>query len=277
MLMKNKNLLKIMLLAFLFALTYLPTFKWMQQRFSAVETYYEHGYLVPFIVGWLVFRKKDKLIKAPSGTHIGGLWLVIAGLLLHVVGLSSEIKFVSGFSMIIVLLGMSLYLLGKAKTKEMLFAIMFIIFMIPIPRVIVLHISFRMKMLAAQAGTYLINLFGITAFRDGSVIRIPGATLTVGSPCSGLRSLIALTALGVLFAYLVDLPRYKKIILFLCSIPLALLANVLRITLIIWVAYLKGEEFATGKFHDYSGIFTFLFAILGLILVSRLLQWKKKK
>jgi len=271
------NRFKISLIFILVILTYLPTFAWMRERFLALESYYTHGWLVPFICLWLVYRKKKNLKKITIKPAISGLFILIFGLFAHILGLASQIKFVSGFSLVFVLLGLSLYLAGKDYTKEILFAILFLVFMVPLPRVLIIHISFRMKLLAAEAGTSLINWFNIPAYRAGSIVYLPNTSLTIGSPCSGLRSLISLTALGALFAYLSDLPKVKKIILFISAIPLALAANILRIGMLLWVAYVYGHDVAIGRFHDISGVLVFIFAIMGLMIINRILQWKPKE
>jgi exosortase len=249
----------------------------MLERFDAPDTYYSHGYLVPLISLALIYFKKDKLKVVAKGTSMVGLILIIISLVFYIITLILDIGFMGGISLLITILGLSLYLGGVNFTKEIWFPLFFLIFMVPLPRILVIHISFKMKLIAAKAGAFLINKLGITAFCDGSIIYLPNTALTVGSPCSGLRSLIALLGLGTLFAYLADLPKGKKYILFLASIPLALLGNILRITLLLWVAYKYGSEVATGKFHDYSGYAIFAFTLLGLIGVNKLLQWKKKK
>lgn len=271
------RVIKVAIVCILLCITYFPTFLWMRERFLATESYYTHGFLVPFISCWLIFRKKDKLKELKASSKLYGLFIMLFGLFIHVVALSLQVKFISGFSLLIVLYGLSLYLGGRDVTKEFFFPILFLAFMIPLPKVLIIHISFRMKLLAAAAGTTLINWFKIPAFRAGSIVYLPNTTLTIGSPCSGLRSLISLTGLGALFAYITDLSRIKKIVLFFTSIPLALGANILRIVVLLWVAYVYGHDVATGKFHDYSGIFTFIFALIGLIIVNKVLQWKRKR
>lgn len=273
----NKEI-KVAVIFILLVIAYLPTFIWMKARFQEADSYYGHGFLVPFIFFWLIFRKKDKLKKLKIKSEPLGLFILIFALLLHIfLGLYFQIKFISGFSLLITLLGIFLYLGGKEITKELLFPIIFLIFMVPLPKVLIIHISFSMKLLAAKVATSFINWLNIPAIRNGGVIQLPNAIITVGAPCSGLRSLIALTGLGALFSYLVDLSLKKKAILFISSVPLALAANILRITGILWVAYVYGYEAAMGKFHDVSGMFTFVFAFLGLITVNKVLQWKIRK
>lgn len=277
MLKKYAKIIKLSIIFILLIIIYLPTFIWMVIRFEATETYYSHGYLVPLISLVLIYLKRDKLKALKKDTSTLGLILIIASLALYIITLILNIGFMGGVSLLITLVGLSLYLGGVNYTKEIWFPLFFLIFMVPLPRILVIHISFKMKLLAAKAGTFLINKLGITAFCDGSIVYLPNTILTVGSPCSGLRSLIALLGLGALFAYVADLPKAKKYLLFLVSIPLAFMGNILRITLLLWVAYKYGSEVATGKFHDYSGYAIFVFTLFGLIGMNKLLQWKKKK
>ncbi len=274
---KQGTLIKFVIIFILLVITYLPTFKWMIERFEGAESYYSHGYLVPFITLGLIYWKREKLKQLKAASSGIDLLLIAAALLTHAAGLILKIGFVSGASLLMALFGLSLYLGGAAITKELFFPVSFLIFMVPMPRMLTIHISFKMKLLAAQAGTVLINWLGITAVRHGSIVHLPNTSLTIGSPCSGLRSLIALCGLGALFAYVADLPRFKKAILFLASIPLAFGANILRITMLLWVARKYGHEVATGKFHDYSGMFVFVFALAGLILINKALQWEPRK
>ncbi len=256
---------------------YWPTFVWMNARFSEADTYYSHGFLIPPIFLYLIWMKRKELKTAKIAPSNIGLFLLIPALLAHLLAYLLEINFISGFSFIVVMFGLSLYLFGQDTTRKMAFPILFLIFMIPLPQVLIIGISFRMKIWAAQAATAIINIMGIPAVRNGSVVYLPNTALTVGDPCSGLRSLISLTALGALYAYLAKIQTARKFILFLVSIPLALLANVIRIVLLLIVAFVYGSKVATGKFHDFSGFLLFAIALIGLIIVGRILSWQRKK
>jgi exosortase A len=256
---------------------YWPTFLWMKERFSGEESYYSHGFLVPFVFLFLVWRQRDILKSTPIAPQKMGLVLLILSLLIHLIALRWQIKFVSGFSLITAIAGLSLYLFGKGVTRKILFPLCFLVFMVPLPRVLIIHISFKMKIFAAQVGTEIINLIGLKAVRAGSIVNLPNTSITVGNPCSGLRSLISLTALGAVYAYLAKVSLSKKLTLFAASIPLALISNIIRIILVLLVAYVYGAEVATGKFHDFSGFLLFVFALAGLMLVGRLLSCRKEK
>jgi exosortase len=258
---------------------YWPAFLWMIARFNEADTYYSHGYLVPLVFAYLIWLKRDELKKTAIKPLGIGLALFLPALLVHLVAYFFEINFVSGFSLIPALFGLSLYLYGAGVTRKAAFAILFLVFMIPLPQVFIISVSFKMKMMAAQAATAIVNLIGVPAVRDGSIVHLrPDTFLTIGSPCSGLSSLIALTALGALYAYLIKVSTAKKITIFILSIPIALGANILRIVLLLLVAFAYDAKAASpGTFaHDTLGFLVYVFAIAGLIIAGRMLSWAKK-
>ncbi len=268
----------LIMVAVLLALIYLPTFIWMKARFDEVESYYSHGYLVPLVFAYLLWIKRDELRKCavkPAGL---ALLIFVPALLIHLLAYTFDINFLSGFTLIAALFGLALYLYGTEITKKAAFPITFLIFMVPLPQVMIINISFKMKMMAAQIATSIVNLMGIHAIRDGSIVYLkPDTSLTIGSPCSGLSSLIALMALGALYAYLVKMSRTRKIILFLLSIPVALAANILRIVMLLLVGFAYDAKVATGPFvHGFLAFLLYVFAIAGLIIIGRMLSWGKK-
>ncbi|MDD5644861.1 MAG: exosortase/archaeosortase family protein [bacterium] len=266
---------KILLMGILLCVIYWPTFLWMKERFLWAGSYYSHGFLIPPVAAFLIWKKRE-VFGNPAESSVIGLFILIASLLVHVVSYAWKIYFISGFSMIFALAGLVVYLFGFKTLKELWFPLCFLIFMIPLPILIIDNISFKMKIFVAQAATYIINMLGIQAERRGSEVILQNTSLMIGSPCSGLRSLISLMALGSLYAYMVNLSNTKKIILFISSIPLALLSNIIRVVLLLWVARGWSSEAATGRFHDFSGLLVFVFAFLGLKITENILSWKKE-
>lgn len=263
---------KIALIIILFIASYAPAFISLAQKFLAVDSYYSHGFIVPLVSAYLIWRKRKKLKTLPIVSSPTGLVVLIAGLLLHIISSLLKISFGSYLSIIIVLKGLLLYLFGAKINRQLLFPLSFLIFMLPLPSVIIIAVSFKMKLIAAQIATLAVNLLGIPTTRDGSTIYLPGSFLLVGDPCSGLRSLISLLALGAVFTQFISGGLSRKIALFLSSIPLALISNVLRIILLLLVTHIYGKNVALGFFHDLSGMLVFVFAFLGLIIVMRLLR-----
>ncbi|HRZ40641.1 MAG TPA: exosortase/archaeosortase family protein, partial [Candidatus Omnitrophota bacterium] len=294
---------------FLVLLAYVPTFDWMRIRWFSASSYYSHGVLVPFVVAYLIWQKwpeiletlrhcdtktlkdtetprhsdtmtlKNKGAEAPDVASVTvsqcpsalGLPLIVIGLLAHIFSSVMRVGFISGFSMWVVLAGLILHFYGMKMFKTVLFPLVFLLFMIPLPELIVVNVSFRMKMFAAGIAEKVINAMGILAIREGSVIRMPNAFVVVDDVCSGLRSLISLTALGSIFAYWFKGPMWKRWLVFAMTAPIAVATNVCRVVLLSFVAEVWGHEAASGFVHDLSGFSVFALAFLMLLAFGKMI------
>jgi exosortase len=255
-------------------LLFLPIYSHLLGRFGARESYYSHGYLVPFVIAYLVFRKQNRLKEIEALGIFSGLIILLTGIVLYLASLFLKSNFTAYLSLPLVILGVLLYLKGKKFTKELLFPLAFLFFMLPLPEFMIIGISFKLKILAAQLATNLGNLIGIKAILSGSTIFYPGGTLLVGDPCSGLRSLITFLALGALFTQFTKASSIQKVSLFLSAIPIAIISNLLRLTFLLLVGFVYGQEAITGLVHDISGYLVFVLGFLGLILASKILKCK---
>jgi len=132
--------------------------------------------------------------------------------------------------------------------------------------------TLKMKLFAAQMSVSIVQLFGISAIREGSTVYMPNTSVVVGDPCSGLKSLISLSALGILYAYIVRASYPRKTILFLMTIPMAIIANMIRTTATLLIANFYGNRIIEDEFlHKGFGLMVFVIAFAGLFLVGRLL------
>ncbi len=275
------------LVAGLIAVAYLPTLEWMEQRWGAAESYYSHGYLVPFVTLWLIWQKRDLLWRENRGESSSvcagwGLALTAAALFLHLASGYFRVFFTSGFSLVLLLSGIVLYLFGRRTLRSLWFALAFLLFMIPLPLLAIAGLNLRLKLLVTEWALALLNAVGILAVQDGSTILFEHDTLTVGNACSGLRSIISLLALGALYAYLFRSKSaaggnrwrhgLKQVLLFISSVPVAMAANILRIFLLGVVAHFYGSRVATGTVHDVSGYLLFAVAFGLLYLVGKALD-----
>jgi len=270
--MKKQDLIKLIALSGLTLVAYIPTFIWMVDRWSVKDTYYSHGFLVPFISLFIVWTKREKLAALKLSPTSWGWVFFGVGILIHTVSELWRVYFTSGFSLILVIVGLILLFLGKKHLKELTFPILFLLFMIPLPLVAIANLSFRLKIFAAKAAVVIIRGMGVPAIREGSIIRTMHSYLVVEDPCSGIRSLIALIALGALMMYFSQLSKIKKGILLASSVPIAVGTNVIRITALTLVSEIYGSKYASGFFHDTMGVLVFVFAFAGLSLVSKLLE-----
>ena len=256
----------------IFLLAYVPALIWMWDRWFVHDSYYSHGILVPFVTGYLIWQKRDELAAIPKKSSPWGLPLIVTGALIHMGSSLFRVYFSSAFSMMIVFIGMILYFYGEKVFKKILFPIAFLVFMIPLPLVIITNISFKMKIFAAQIAEIILNKMGIPALREGSMIKMQHAHVVVDDICSGLRSLISLTALGSIFAYWMTSVMWRRILLFLSTIPIAIATNVFRILFLSLIAEIWGPQYADGLTHDISGFLVFALAFVLLYAMGKILE-----
>lgn len=229
-----------------------------------------HGFLVPVIAGWLVWRARRRAAAAARPAAWGAA-VVAAGLLLYGLGVLAAVEFLPQLSLLVTLAGIVLCVWGPGTLRELAFPYAFLFFMVPWPDTLVEFISFPMQLFSAKSATMVMGLMGAPVSRDGVDIHVAQYTFSVGAPCSGMKSLVALLALAALVAYLLGGPRWKRWVLFAAGAPLAVLANVVRIVVILSIALLWGAKAAEGFFHGASGLVVFLVATLALAAVGRAL------
>lgn len=260
------------LIALILLFTYTPTLIWMWDRWFTRDSYYSHGILIPFITAYLIWQNRSQLMQMKPEKSEIGMKLIILGLFVHLISSLFRVYFSSGFSLVIVIIGLILYFYGEKILKDISFPIVFLFFMVPLPLVVIINISFKMKLFAAQIAAVVLNSMNILAVREGSLIRMANAQVVVDDVCSGLRSLMSLTALGSIFAYWMKGPMWKRLLLFLSTVPIAVITNVCRIILLASVSEIWGSKYATGFIHDLSGFIVFALAFILLYSVSRLME-----
>ena len=251
---------------------YYPTFVWMWDRWFAADSYYSHGVLIPFVSGYLIWVQKDELKKIPITSSPLGIPLIIFGLIIFLISSVLRIYFSSGFSLLFIIIGLALHFYGMKIVKKISFPLFFLAFMMPLPLVAIVNISFKLKLFAAEIATRLLNHMGFVAVRDGSVITMRHSQVIVDDVCSGLRSLISLTALGSIFAYWLNAPMYKRILLFLTTIPIAIITNVVRVLVLACVSEIWGAQYVEGLVHDVTGYSIFVLAFILLYAAGKIIE-----
>lgn len=256
----------------LMAYAFRAPFAQMYERWSEKESYYSHGFLVPFITLYLLWRERGALLAAPRRCYWPGGLVFLAGLFLFALSGFFSVFFIGSLAFVLTLWGLGGLLLGWPFMRLTLFPAFVMLFMIPLPLVYIENISLRMKLFAAHGAVTALSGLGVAAVEDGSTIFLNDAAVTVGAACSGLRSLISLIFLGVLFAYLVDLTLPRKITLFAASMPIAIIANIVRVLTLCLIANQWGSAAITPAVHDGSGYLIFVVAFLLLWLCVKLLS-----
>jgi len=249
------------------AFFYWPTFRWLVHSWLS-NPYYSHGFLIPLVSGFFVWTKRGELKRGEPS--IIGAYAVALGAFVYILGFVWGIRFLSAFSLLIVLGGLVLLLYGAKAARSMVFPLCFLIFMIPLP--FIQEMGFHLQSISTDSSAWLLEVVGLSVTTVGPEIHVGDIVFTVGLPCSGINTLIALLALAAVYAYLLMGPLYKRAILFVIAFPIAILANIFRIAAVILVANNHGTDVAMGFFHDLSSVLFFLLAFLCLVLLGRLLR-----
>jgi exosortase len=232
--------------------------------------YYSHGFLVPAIAALLAWRQWRHLKAEPRRADIWlGLVLTLASLAIIVWAMRWQNYLGASLALVALLVGILLYLEGWPRLKHWLFPLLFLAFMVPLPFVDLA--SPWLESFTAGSAAALTRLVGISAVQQGGEITLPNTAIVVGAPCSGLRSLVAMITVAVAWVYLVEGRLLAKGIMLAAAVPLVALSNVLRITALLVIAVLFGEELALTYYHDWSSPILFLVALGLLLLLGKVL------
>ena len=232
---------------------------------------YSHGFLVPFLSAYFIWERWKALAYETPSPSIWGIGLLSLGLFSLVVGLIGAELYVQRASLIVVLSGLVLLILGWKYLWLLSFPIGFLIFMIPLPAIVVNTIAFPLQLFAAQTATFCLFSLGIPVFREGNLIMLASTTLEVAEACSGLRSLLSLLALGTVYGYFSQDVTWKRWMLVLLSVPIAIVANAFRVSGTGILAHYFGVEAAEGFYHTFEGWLVFVVAFLLLFVCGIIL------
>ncbi|NWF91205.1 MAG: exosortase/archaeosortase family protein [Ignavibacteriaceae bacterium] len=233
---------------------------------------YSHGFLIPPVTAWLIWRQRSWLTAERSRATWWGAALLAPAALLQVVGLRGDVVALQGLSLVLAIAGAALQIHGVASFRRLLFPIAFLLFMLPLMPWFVHGLSYQLKFGAARGAVAIARLMGVIVQRDGVNLIFPGGVLEVENACSGLRSLVALLALGALFAHLARCGAFRRVILFALALPIAVVANVVRIAALCVYAGIAGPQEAAGAFHTAGGFALFLLAFAMLAASKGLLR-----
>ena len=237
---------------------------------------FSHGFLIPIVSLYFVYEKRKQLAVLSPSPVWGGFGLIVLGIFLLLLGNLATEYFTMRFSILVVFGGIILFLLGKEFFKSLLFPIAFLIFMIPIPSVLLDRVTFPMQLFASKVAARSLYLIGIPVLREGNIILLANTSLEVAEACSGIRSLISLLALSVVFAYFSQKTSLKRVLLVLSTFPIAIIANAARVTGTGILAHSYGDQVARGFFHGFSGWILFVVAFVCLFLFGAILTKVKK-
>lgn len=233
---------------------------------------FSHGLLIPFVAIYMIWYKKKILSITPQHSALSGMWIVLFGMVVHILGTVGAELFFMRLSMIITLSGIIIFYFGFSIFRQVLIPIAYLFLMIPIPAIIWNKIAFPLQLFSARIAAQMIQLIHIPVLREGNILHLANTSLEVVDACSGIRSLTSLLALTGAFAFLASLSPLKKWILFLSAIPIAVAVNIIRLTITAAMAAWISPKTAHGFLHDLSGLILFSIALILVYSVYRALN-----
>lgn len=240
--------------------------QWEMDEFS-------HGYLIPFISAFLIWQRRHALQRLPFRGSWIGIAVVVAGVLLDVVGRFSALFVLQHIGLIVVLAGCVLALVGTQAFRLLAAPLAILIFMVPLPNMLLNGLSSELQLLSSSMGVAVMRLFGIAVLLEGNVIDLGSYKLEVAEACSGLRYLFPLMTLAFLIACFYRTEFWKRVVIFLSSIPITLLMNSLRIASIGLMVDRWGVGMAQGALHQVQGWMVFMIStallLLEVVLLTR--------
>jgi exosortase len=232
---------------------------------------YSHGILIVPLAAFFVWERRCRLATTPNAPRLWGLVVVVVGLAMLIAGQLGAELFLGRASILFVLAGAVVFLRGTAALKTLAFPLAFLVLMIPLPAIIFNQIAFPLQLLASRAGEAALSLSGIPVLREGNIIVLAHITLEVAEACSGIRALVSLLTLGIVYGYFTDDRIGVRTIIALATIPIAVVANAARVAGTGIAAQYFGERAAQGFFHTFSGWLVFVAAFAMLFVIGRMI------
>ncbi len=251
---------------------YVPTFVELGRGLWTQDDHM-HGPIVLAVLIWVFWQKRALLVMADDRpwTFSGAACLVF-GLLLYIVGRSQDIIMFEVGSLVPVLAGVLLAMRGAATVRQFIFPLFFIVFLLPLPGFLVDALTAPLKQNVSALAESFLYQAGYPIARTGVVLLVGPYQLLVADACSGLNSLISMSAMGLLYIYLMGHRNFaRNAILAASLLPIAFAANVVRVIVLVLVTYNFGDEAGQGFIHDFSGVFLFVIGLVLLFTIDGLL------
>jgi exosortase len=248
----------------------LSCYQWLISHWSHISNY-SHGPLIPVIALGLVWWKWREISAVELAPDTGGVLVVALAMSVYYLGVKAVQPRIVVFSLVPLLYGLTLALGGRELFRQLFFPITFLLLMIPL-NFLDEVVGFPLRMLVTEASTSVLNWLGIETYHRGTAIYSSVFHFDVADPCSGIRSLMALTTVTAAYGYVTQTVQWKRWVLFLSAMPLAVLGNMARVTSVALVAQVFGQSAAT-KYHDYgSGYVIFGVALSTMVIIGLLLN-----
>lgn len=255
----------------LFSGLYYSTFKVLVRWWHQDD--YSYCWLIPLIVFYLLWEKKNLFSSIPVKPTCVGFIPFISGIFLFWLGELGGEFYAMYISSWLILVGWIILLFGIEKVKTIVFPLFFTLTIFPLPEFFNNRVTLVLKLISSKIGVAMMQIYGMSAYREGNIIDLGFTKLQVVDACSGLRYLYPMIVLSILIAYYYRTKLWKRMIIVLSSVPLTILSNSLRIALTGILSMRFGSAVVEGFFHDFEGLLIFLFTLVVLLLEIWILKW----
>lgn len=238
-----------------------------------VDPNYSHGFVVPVASAfffWRVYKEQGLVVAPASSADItAGIIRIVAGLVGHVIAVFVGMSFVDVASMLLMLSGVWIATLGRESYKPYAFPLWFLIFTAPLPARLYQALAINLQQIASGFSEFIFHATDIPVYREGCYIQVHDFNMEVGAACSGVRQLMAIIALSLAIAHLsTGKTWFYKWTLSLAAIPVAVLANCIRVTLTGFILIWFGRKWAEGVYHELEGLAIVLIAAVLILLFA---------
>ena len=233
---------------------------------------FSHGFFVPLFSGFILWQERSRLAALTPQPSWWGLPILGVGMCVLIVGQMGAELFLSRLSLLIALAGLIALFLGWNFFRALWFPWAFLLLMIPIPAIVFQQITFPLQLLASKVASTTLPWMGVPVLREGNVIVLPTMALEVAEACSGIRSLMSLATLAIIYGYLMERKVGVRVLLAIASIPIAVAANSLRIVGTGLLVQYWDPEKAQGFFHEFSGWLIFVVSLGMLYFLHRIVR-----
>jgi exosortase len=234
---------------------------------------YGHGFLVPVFAGYILWRERNRRRDVPIHPSNWGPAIMLFAIGLLVLGTLGSEHFTTRISLLILIAGIIIFLIGWQTLRSVAFPLAYLTFMIPLPAIIYYQLTFPLQLLASRLGANGLVALGVPTVREGNLLYLPNCTLEVVDACSGVRSLLSLLAAVVGYVYLTEPKFWKRCVLVAATIPIVILSNGLRLVATGLLSFFYGPGMDAGLAHTLLGLAFFGLAFLSILLVHNLLRF----
>lgn len=234
---------------------------------------YSHGFFVPIFAAWAVWKERRRFAETPLQPSNSGLLVILGALSILILGVFGAELFLSRTSLLFLIAGVLIYFRGWKFFRATLFPWAILFLMIPLPAIIFNQIALPLQFEASKLATGLLGMLGVPVLREGNIIQLPALNLDVVEACSGIRSLVSLITLAAFYGYLCEPRVWRRVLLVIAAVPIAVFANGVRIMGSGLLGQYWSPDKAEGFFHLFSGVLIFAVSILTMIALHQLLSF----